>query len=68
MNKFNIHEKAQILADTQSAYSLARRVVELEESITIALESKVNISSKMSNKPCYIVSADLIEKVLEEQK
>ena len=30
MNKYELHERATALADSQSAYSLARRVVEFE--------------------------------------
>ena len=33
MNNFELHEAAQLLADTESAYTLARRVVELEDMI-----------------------------------
>jgi hypothetical protein len=33
MNNFDLHEQAQQLADTRSAYSLARELLELREGI-----------------------------------
>lgn len=42
MNNYEIHEKAQALADGQTAYSLARRVVELEEILKAVEEALIH--------------------------
>ena len=45
---------------------LREMVKALESGLTNALETKVNISSKISDKPAYIVSATEIEKLLNK--
>ena len=39
IDNFELHRRATILADTESAYQLARRVVELEQELEEAHET-----------------------------
>lgn len=36
MNNFDLHRRATLLADSESTYQLAKRVVELEERLELA--------------------------------
>ena len=36
MNNFDLHRQATLLADSESPYQLAKRVVELEEKLKLA--------------------------------
>lgn len=38
MNNFELHEKAQELVESETHYSLARKVVELEEKVRVLTE------------------------------
>lgn len=43
MNNFELHEKAQELADTKSSYELARELIQLQSSKTYDLQVTSNV-------------------------
>lgn len=56
MSNYELHEAAQQLADTETAYSLARRVVELERKLT------------PNHKPNLIIPDDALNRIKESFK
>lgn len=47
MNNYELHEKTQQLADTETPYALAKQVVELTEKLKLAYEDNNKIRGRM---------------------
>lgn len=58
MNNYERHYEIQVLADTNSKYSLAKRIVELEEQLKSYLPVGEVSTNEGVESPCFYVALD----------